>query len=137
MSDETTSIRSDSVDASELQKFARCFTKDWRSKSDSFGMIAYKYIERLTPERKAGLVREYQSFLNDSSGDTDESLLQRWYDLGAEVWDFDVTLRPTLSDFYWIMNPDAPEFQNPVAGPVAGSGFVIIGLRPRRPGGEE
>ena len=37
---------------SELQKFARCFTKDWRLHSDSFIGIANGYIQQLPPDGK-------------------------------------------------------------------------------------
>jgi hypothetical protein len=134
VSDETTFSPPEKprADASELQKFARCFSKDWRSNSDSFYKIAYEYIQQLPPDRKAVLEREFRAFLYESAADSDEALLQLWYAQGAEAWDFDLIVRPGMWDFYWLMNPDAPEFEAPAGKPTPGFGFALIGLKPRR-----
>jgi hypothetical protein len=107
MSDETTYSSPEKLwaDASELQKFARCFTKDWRLHSDSFIGIANGYIQQLPPDRKAILESEFRAFLYESKADSDDAILQLWYAQGAEAWDFNLTVRPVMSDFYWLMNP--------------------------------
>ena len=139
MSNETTYSPGEKprAEVSELQKFTRCFTKDWRLHSGSFLQLAAQYIEQLPPDRKAVLTKEFRAFLYDSNADSDESLLQLWYAQGAEVWDFDVTIRPVMTDFYWLMNPDAPELEPPPAGKPIGAGVCVIGLKPRRKGSEE
>src|SRR5690348_8994183 len=88
VSDETTygATEKPRADSSELQKFARCFTEDWRSHSDSFYKIAYEYIQQLPPDRKAVLGMEFREFLHASDADSDEALLQRWYAQGAQAW---------------------------------------------------
>ena len=121
---------------SELQKFARCFTKDWRLHSDSFIGIANRYIQQLQPDRKVLLEREFRAFLYESETDSDEALLQLWYAQGAEAWDFDLTVRPVMSDFYWLMNPEALGLQSQTAKPIDGASYVAIGLEPRRQRGE-
>jgi hypothetical protein len=70
--------------------------------------------------------------------DLDETFLQRWYELGAEAWDSESTVRGEMLDLYWMVNPKAPEFdarttdqQKP-----SGRGFIVIGLKPRRGEGE-
>ena len=138
MSDETTysSPEKPWADASELQKFARCFSTDWRLHSDSFIGIANRYIQQLPPDRKAILEREFRAFLNDSEADSDEALLQLWYAQGAEAWDFNLTVHPVMSDFYWLINPEAPELELPTVKPI-GAGHVVIGLKPRRQRGED
>jgi hypothetical protein len=120
------------ADASELQKFARCFTSDWRLHSDSFIGIAYAYIQQLPPDRKAVLEREFRAFLYGSGADSDEALLQLWYAQGAQAWDLDLTVRPVMSDFLWLMNPEALELELPTVKPIGGTGHVAIGLKPRR-----
>jgi hypothetical protein len=122
---------------SELQKFARCFTRDWSLHSDNFIGIAHRYIQQLPLDRKAILASEFRAFLYESEADSDEKLLQLWYAPGAEAWDFDLTVRPLMSDFYWLMSPEAPEFQVPSGKPVGGAGYAIVGLKPRRQRGEE
>ena len=98
MSDETTYSSPEKLwaDASELQKFARCFTKDWRLDSSSFIGIAERYIQRLPPDRKATLESEFRAFLYESEADSDHALLQLWYAQGAEAWDFNLTVRPAM-----------------------------------------
>jgi hypothetical protein len=100
--------------------------------SNSFIGIAYGYIQRLTPDRKAILGREFRAFLYESGADSDEALLQLWYAQGAEAWDVDLTVRPVMSDFYWLMNPAAPEFELPDSKPIGEASHVAIGLKPRR-----
>ena len=124
------------TELSELQKFARTFTADWRLRASSFHMLANEYLQRLPPDRKEVLAKEFRAFLYESNADSDEALLQLWYEQGAVVWDFDVTVRPVMSDFYWMMNPNVPEFVSPTPSPV-GNGFVLIGLRPRRRGSDK
>lgn len=134
MNDETTRSPPEepSRDASELQKFARCFTADWRLHSDSVIGIAYGYIQHLPADRKAVLEREFRHFLYESGADSDEALLQLWYAQGAQAWDLNLTVRPVMSDFYWLMNPGAPELELPADKPIDGAGHVAIGLKPRR-----
>ena len=119
------------ADASELQKFARRFSKEWRLHSDTFIGIASGYIQQLPPDRKAVLEKEFRAFLYESGAVSDEALLQLWYAQGAEAWDFDLQVRPGMSDFYWLMNPEAPEIELPIARPIS-AGHVVIGLKPRR-----
>src|ERR1700752_3617634 len=104
MSDRTSSGKTPS-ELSELQKFARSFTENWRLRASSFLMLASEYIEQLPRDRKEVLAQAVRAFLCEHSGDSDEALLQLWYEQGAEVWDFDLTVRPVMSDFYWLMNP--------------------------------
>ena len=138
MSDRTSAsaARKAPTELSELQKFARSFTANWRLRASSFLVLANEYIQQLPPDRKEVLVKEFRAFLYESNADSDEALLQLWYEQGAEVWDFDLTVRPVMSDFYWMMNPNAPEFDLPAPSPV-GSGQVFIGVRPRRRGGDK
>ena len=86
---------------------------------------------------KATLESEFRAFLYESEADSDHALLQLWYAQGAEAWDFNLTVRPVMSDFYWLMNPEAPELQLPTDKPVADAGYVDVGLKPRRRRSEE
>src|SRR5271163_651109 len=61
------------ADASELQKFARRFTKEWRLHSETFIGIAYGYIQQLPPDRKAILEKEFRAFLYESGADSDQA----------------------------------------------------------------
>jgi hypothetical protein len=76
MSDETTASTSGKpwAELSELQKFARCFTANWRSRANSFLIIANEYIPQLPPDRKAVLAKEFRAFLYESNADSDEAL---------------------------------------------------------------
>jgi hypothetical protein len=131
MTDETKTY-ADSHTLTELQKFARCFTRENGLHSDSFYGIAYRYIQQLPLDRKAVLEGEFRAFLYESGADSDEALLKLWYAQGAEAWDFDLTVRPVMSDFYWLMNPDAPELELPTGKPIDGACHVAVGLKPRR-----
>jgi hypothetical protein len=93
-------------------------------------ILANEYIHQLPPDRKAVLANEFRAFLYEINADSDEALLQLWFQQRAEVWDFNLMVRPVMSDFYWLMNPKAPEFDLPTPDPVGG-GQVFIGLRPR------
>jgi hypothetical protein len=138
MSDETTDVSPEKslTEPSELQKFARCFRADWRSHVDSFYMLAYNYIQQLPPDRKAVLAEEFRVVFYESDSGSDEALLQSWYEQGAEVWDPDSTVRPVMSDFYWMMNPTPEKFDLP-AFERTGSGFFSMGLKSRRRGGND
>jgi hypothetical protein len=114
------------TELSELQKFARSFTANWRVRASSFLVLANEYIQQLPLDRKEVLAKEFRAFLYESNTDSDKALLQRWYRQGAEVWDFDLTVHPVMSDFYWMMNPNAPKFELPTPRPV-GRGQVFIG----------
>ena len=113
--------------SSELRKFAGCFNRDWRLHGDSFYIIAYDYIQKLPAARKEVLANEYRSFLYENNADSDEALLELWLEQGAEVWDADINVRPALTDFYWMMRPDAPEFGTRDKQP-AGKGAVVLEL---------
>lgn len=134
MNDKTSGGQPDSfsANASELQKFARCFTQEQQSQTAGYAGVAYEYIQRLPADRKAVLEREFRAFLYESGADSDEALLQLWYAHGAGEWDPDLTVRPMMSDFYWMMNPDAPELEKLGAEPVVNRGVAIIGLKSRR-----
>jgi hypothetical protein len=97
MSDQTSASAPEKppTELSELQKFAHTFTADWRLRASSFHMLANEYLQQLPPDRKEVLAKEFRAFLYESNADSDEALLQLWYEQGAEVWDFDVTVRPT------------------------------------------
>lgn len=112
---------------SELRQFARRISVDWRCHSDSFFKIEDDYIRSLPMDRKEALADESRNFLYDSGLVSDEELLRRWFEHGAEAWDVDLIVRPVLADFYWMMRPDAPGFTRVDNQPV-GKGIVIVGL---------
>jgi hypothetical protein len=118
--------------SSELRKFAGRFSRDWRLHANSFYIIAYDYIQKLPADRKEVLANEYRLFLYRNDADSDEALLELWLEQGAEVWDADINVRPTLKDFYWMMRPDAPEFGTRDNQPV-GKGTVVVELVRKHP----
>ena len=75
---------------------------------------------------------EYRVFLYENNAESDEALLKLWLGHGAEVWDDDINVRPALTDFYWMMRPDAPEFGTDGNQPV-GKGVIVVGLVRRQP----
>jgi len=79
----------------------------------------------------AVLAQEFRALLYESGADSDETLLQLRCAQGAESWGSDLMVRPVLSDFYWMMDPNVPEFDLPRPRPIDG-GHVSIGLKPRR-----
>jgi hypothetical protein len=76
------------------------------------------------------LQREFRAFLDASNADSDEALLTLWFAQGAEAWDFDLTVRPVMTDFYRMMNPEAPELEKPTGSPTDVT--FHMGLKPRR-----
>ena len=73
MSDETSYSSPEKLraDASELQKFAGCFTRDWSLHTDNFIGIAHRYVQQLPPDRKAILASEFRAFLYESGARTE------------------------------------------------------------------
>ncbi|MBL6613166.1 MAG: hypothetical protein ISP45_04090 [Reyranella sp.] len=84
---------------SELQQFALWFHQDWKLVFRDFNEGAELYIRGLPSKRKEILRRELSAFVLANEEHPAEMTKRAWFGLGAQAWQSNLDILPTLKRF--------------------------------------